>query len=1115
MPTHVAAKSQTVRMSGSTKFRLDPISAAVLALVFAVSGARAQFQLDYREVLAETERNWQAQALHAERQRLEAIQAERSARAHSRMAADGLLSGLSNAGRTNSPDWQMAHPNIPDPSAGFYVNYGYTAVPPPLAPRYPSMLDLLIWQDVAPDDEPLESLFETYISGPIVQTKCVLCHVAGGVSGQTRLVFSPSTVDNNVNLNREAFRTFVSTVDDGAELILNKASGAVIHGGGLQVAAGSADFMNLERFVRALENGASTDPADPVDPVDPMDPTDPVDPADPMDETVNALFEGVTMTSPARTLRRAAILFAGRLPTQPELDAVAGGEEASLRAAIRGLMSGEGFHDFLVRSSNDRLLTDRQIEQEVFDLDSIELVALNRKHWQMAHAAESRGNGWHWGDEEFRTWVYALRHGFARAPLELIAYVVENDRPYTEILTADYVMANPMAAEAYGATTQFENVNDPFEFKPSEIVSYYRNDFSKVVAYHSSLGNVVLQAGDLLTDYPHAGVLNTGAFLSRYPTTATNRNRLRSRWTYYHFLGEDIQKTTLRTTDATALLDTNNPTLNNMECAQCHNLLDPVAGTFQNYGDEGLYRDQFGGNDSLDGQYKEGFQRSERLTVNSRSWEERDTVSVTRRLLAGRQVIALETRSPHNIHVDHLTVRDSSGNVVSRKELEEFTGHECGNAYAGYTFELIHCPLEVPIEISSDGEYEIETAAYVGYERDGAQGQPATLGMVFYHVVYREGDTWFRDMRSPGFGDLVAPNPDNSLQWLAQQIAADNRFAEATVKFWWPAIMGAGVLEAPEDSAAPNYEARSMAATAQAAEISRLAAAFRRGIAGGTPYNGRHLLAEMALSPWFRADSVAEVDEQRMAALRDAGVARLLTPEELNRKTEVLAGYVWGRQFYRSTNPDRGTPRSALQGHGYELLFGGIDSDGITTRATDMTPVMAAVAQSHAAEVSCPIVRREFYFWEDSERMLFNGVGRYDSPVSETFREFEVTADTYETRETFTLELPLTAGNKTVRFTFPNDFWHQELGDRNLRIDRLTVLDSSGRTVANIELEQFGSGPCRGPDGSFDASYSSSRCNNSSLSVPLEIAQDGVYQLGGSGPSRQGRGRKRPYDNSG
>ena len=188
--------------------------------------------------------------------------------------------------------------------------------------------------------------------------------------------------------------------------------------------------------------------------------------------------------------------------------------------------------------------------------------------------------------------------------MELIAYVVERDLPYTEILTADYIMANPMAAEAYGAATTFADPNDPFEFRPSEIVSYYRDDESKVSEFSLELGTKVTDPGDLSTIYPHAGILNTTVFLKRYPTTATNRNRARARWTYYHFLGLDVEKSASRTTDPVALADTNNPTMHNPNCTVCHSVLDPVAGAFQNYGDDGFYRDQWGGLDSLDHFYK-------------------------------------------------------------------------------------------------------------------------------------------------------------------------------------------------------------------------------------------------------------------------------------------------------------------------------------------------------------------------------------------------------------------------------------------------------------------------------------------------------------------------------
>ena len=46
--------------------------------------------------------------------------------------------------------------------------------------------------------------------------------------------------------------------------------------------------------------------------------------------------------------------------------------------------------------------------------------------------------------------------------------------PYAEVLTADYIMANPFVAEGYGASTRFDDSEDPLEFKPSEILSYYR-----------------------------------------------------------------------------------------------------------------------------------------------------------------------------------------------------------------------------------------------------------------------------------------------------------------------------------------------------------------------------------------------------------------------------------------------------------------------------------------------------------------------------------------------------------------------------------------------------------------------------------------------------------------
>ena len=48
-----------------------------------------------------------------------------------------------------------------------------------------------------------------------------------------------------------------------------------------------------------------------------------------------------------------------------------------------------------------------------------------------------------------------------------------------------------------------------------------------------------------------------------------------------------------------------------------------------------------------------------------------------------------------------------------------------------------------------------------------------------------------------------------------------------------------------------------------------------------------------------------------------------------------------------------------------------------------MTATMAAVAQSHALESSCPIVQREFLLLPDENRRLFGGIDQNVSPNSE------------------------------------------------------------------------------------------------------------------------------------
>ena len=815
------------------------------------------------------------------------------------------------------------------------------------------------------------ALFGQHISEAVVQSRCIACHVEGGVSGNTRLVFEPSTTTDHEALNLEAFERFLSEVESGASLILNKIQG-VSHGGGAQVPAGSADFAQMERFLGRLD-------ADVV----------------PATITVDTLFDTVRMAPLRKTLRRAALIFAGRIPTEAEYASIYTNPTA-LRTTIRNLMTGPEFHDFIIRGANDRLLTDRRAIQ-IIDGNIGFLVDFTNEHYarrKTAYDTKDYDPLWSWNDK--------TQYGFRRAPVKLIAHVVENDRPYTEILTANYIMANPFAAKAYGASTIFKDSEDWLEFKPSRITKYYRQGEGFEDEYDNDiLATRVLNPGTLRTTYPHTGVLNTTSFLIRYPTTATNRNRARARWTYYHFLGVDIENSASRTMDPVALADTNNPTMHNPACTVCHTFMDPAAGAFQDYGDAGHYKDQWGGMDSLHDIYKE--EAGTPFNVEATSWHNRETLGWPLSLASGTQTMKV-TFTNHfwdeavqeggRMYLDRLDLFDDQGRRVTSVEFEDVDvpvapWGDCGmpqsssgsgsrdylELWSGYE----ECALRIDFKAATAGAYTAEVKAWSdGYdERYGDDGY-ARLGVTVN--AYEEGDTWYRDMRTPGFGDELAPASRDSLQWLARKIVADPRFAEATVKFWWPAIMGSEVVEPPAEEGDADFEGQLLAANAQSAEVRQLAQGFRQG------FNLKDLLVEMVLSKWFRADVLSDADPVLEVALRGAGARRLLTPEELAQKTDSLTGYLWGRYIRTDCGGDCEALPNALTVD-YRLLYGGIDSDGIIDRARNITSVMAGVAKTLAVRTGCSAVLRDFYLVPDKDRRLFGGMDNNAAPEAEEIRE--------------------------------------------------------------------------------------------------------------------------------
>ncbi|MCY3813800.1 MAG: serine hydrolase [Gammaproteobacteria bacterium] len=114
--------------------------------------------------------------------------------------------------------------------------------------------------DVHPAEDPqavAREVFNQTIYPTIVQAKCIKCHVSGGEADATRLVFETSANSDHRATNFERMRAFVAGADDRTMLVLDKVRGLAGHGGGEQIAGGSPEYADLERFLTLLAaNGA-------------------------------------------------------------------------------------------------------------------------------------------------------------------------------------------------------------------------------------------------------------------------------------------------------------------------------------------------------------------------------------------------------------------------------------------------------------------------------------------------------------------------------------------------------------------------------------------------------------------------------------------------------------------------------------------------------------------------------------------------------------------------------------------------------------------------------------------------------------------------------------------
>ena len=393
----------------------------------------------------------------------------------------------------------------------------------------------------------------------VLEQKCLKCHKTGGDAEDSKFVLKDPAKDlsaaqsDSMEHNRTVFDKVSKWKEDDDWLVLLKVIDEIPHDGGEVLDRDSYQLSILRSYVRGI-NGEQNIKSIAAYEQGPF-------------------FEGVSMLDNARLLRRLTLSLAGRLPTSREQKAISEKPDLdTIDVLLDGILKEDAFYERLAEGFNDIFLTrgyegvpERALSYEHFS---------ETRNWTQKFSLSQSGN------EEAQTKArYRLtddyREAMLREPTELVKFIVRENRPFTEIVTADYWMVSPYTARGYGiydeVSAKFKDPKTPFEYIPVRLKTLVSRDGRSDMPSESGF-------------YPHAGLLSSFQYLMRYPTTETNRNRLRSRMFYLHFLGIDVMELAPRVNDAAAITTKYDvPTMEASDCVVCHKTIDPLSGLFQDF----------------------------------------------------------------------------------------------------------------------------------------------------------------------------------------------------------------------------------------------------------------------------------------------------------------------------------------------------------------------------------------------------------------------------------------------------------------------------------------------------------------------------------------------------
>jgi hypothetical protein len=249
-------------------------------------------------------------------------------------------------------------------------------------------------------------------------------------------------------------------------------------------------------------------------------------------------WDGVTLRDGVETLRKASFQLLGRPPTAAEIAQVNPNDLSTLDPVLMNMMADPTFKDRIIEIFNDVFLTESM--RQGFSVVHEILFAFGQ-------------------NPTYDQRETSMNIAIAKEPMEYIAHVVMNNRPFTEIVNGQYRLLNKDSASLFGlqgkiTTSTFQEYAGP-----------------------------ELKQGPNATTGEYAGILSTHSYEKRYTNTQTNRNRKRARYALKNFLGLDVMLLSPPNLDTSKLTPNTAPWKTNPQCTACHQVLDPVAGLFMNW----------------------------------------------------------------------------------------------------------------------------------------------------------------------------------------------------------------------------------------------------------------------------------------------------------------------------------------------------------------------------------------------------------------------------------------------------------------------------------------------------------------------------------------------------